>query len=51
MYEGVAKSGSPAPKPITSWPATLNALAFAVTASVGDSEIEAIRCEILAMIH
>ena len=36
---GVSKSGSPAPKPITSFPAALNSLAFCVTAIVGDGFI------------
>ena len=40
---GVGKSGSPAPKPITSRPAALSALALASTASVADSLIEPIR--------
>ena len=37
MCAGVGKSGSPAPKPITFSPAAFSALAFAVTARVGDS--------------
>ncbi len=36
---GVSKSGSPAPRPITSFPAALNSLAFWVTAIVGDGLI------------
>jgi hypothetical protein len=36
---GVSKSGSPAPNPITSFPAALNSLAFCVTAIVGDGFI------------
>ena len=36
---GVSKSGSPAPNPITSFPAALNSLAFWVTAIVGDGLI------------
>jgi len=36
---GVSKSGSPAPKPITSFPAALISLAFEVTAIVGDGFI------------
>jgi hypothetical protein len=35
----VSKSGSPAPKPITSLPAARNSLAFEVTAIVGDGFI------------
>src|SRR4051812_24244825 len=42
---GVGKSGSPAPKPITSRPAALSALALASTARVADSLIEPIRDE------
>ena len=37
MLSGVSKSGSPAPKPITSLPSAFIALAFAVMASVTDS--------------
>ena len=33
---GVLKSGSPAPKPMTSWPAAFSSFAFAVIASVVD---------------
>ena len=40
---GVAKSGSPAPKPMTSAPAAFSALALASTASVADSAMEPIR--------
>ena len=36
---GVSKSGSPAPNPITSFPAALSSLAFCVTAIVGDGFI------------
>ena len=39
INDGVSKSGSPAPKPITSFPAALNSLAFCVTAIVGDGFI------------
>ena len=39
IFSGVSKSGSPAPKPITSLPAALNSLAFWVTAIVGDGLI------------
>ena len=39
ILSGVSKSGSPAPKPITSLPAALNSLAFEVTAIVGDGFI------------
>src|SRR3954469_22249628 len=45
MWAGVGKSGSPAPKPMTSRPAAFIALAFASTASVADSAIAAIRAE------
>src|SRR4051794_18740676 len=46
MYDGVGKSGSPAPKPMTGRPAALRALAFASTARVADSAMEPIRAEI-----
>ncbi len=36
MLSGVSKSGSPAPKPMMSLPSFCRALAFIVTASVGD---------------
>lgn len=36
MNWGVSKSGSPTPKPTTSLPAALRALALASTASVGE---------------
>ena len=39
ILSGVSKSGSPAPKPITSLPAARNSLAFVVTAIVGDGFI------------
>ena len=39
MLSGVSKSGSPAPKPITSFPAALSSLAFWVTAIVGEGLI------------
>ena len=39
MLSGVSKSGSPAPKPITSLPAARISLAFVVTAIVGDGFI------------
>ena len=39
ILSGVSKSGSPAPRPITSFPAALNSLAFWVTAIVGDGLI------------
>ncbi len=45
MWSGVAKSGSPAPKPMTSSPAACNALALASTASVADSAMAANRVE------
>lgn len=47
MWSGVAKSGSPAPKPMTSSPLACNALAFASTANVADSAIAASRAETL----
>src|SRR6266700_3586388 len=43
MNAGVSKSGSPAPKPTTSTPAFLSALALALTASVIESETRLIR--------
>ena len=43
MNAGVSKSGSPAPKPTTSTPAFLSALALALTARVIDSETSFIR--------
>src|SRR5271163_2252917 len=46
MCVGVAKSGSPAPKPMTCSPAALSALALASTASVADGETAAARREI-----
>src|SRR5688572_32242845 len=46
MCSGVAKSGSPAPNPITFSPAAFRALAFASTARVADSAIRATRWEI-----
>jgi len=39
ILSGVSKSGSPAPKPITSFPAAFSSLAFCVTAIVGDGLI------------
>ena len=39
ILSGVSKSGSPAPNPITSFPAALISLAFEVTAIVGDGFI------------
>ena len=45
MCSGVGKSGSPAPKPMTSSPAAFSALALASTASVADSVIAAMRAE------
>ena len=39
IFNGVSKSGSPAPRPITSFPAALNSLAYWVTAIVGDGLI------------
>ena len=43
MCSGVGKSGSPAPKPMTSSPAACSALALASTASVADSAMAARR--------
>src|SRR5882757_8192460 len=43
MKAGVSKSGSPAPKPTTSTPAFLRALALALTARVMDSDTSFIR--------
>src|SRR5262249_52343321 len=48
MWSGVGKSGSPAPKPMTSTPPAFSALALASTASVADSAIAAIRAEMRA---
>src|SRR4051812_15634951 len=45
MADGVGKSGSPAPKPMTGRPAALRAFAFASTASVADSAIPPTRAE------
>src|ERR1700732_281352 len=39
MFSGVSKSGSPAPRPITSRPAALSARALSVTAMVGEGLI------------
>ena len=39
ILSGVSKSGSPAPKAITSFPAAFNSLAFWVTAIVGEGLI------------
>src|SRR5690242_5421173 len=47
MWAGVGKSGSPAPKPMTSSPAALRALARASIASVADSSIAATRREMV----
>src|SRR5271167_4701121 len=43
MWSGVSKSGSPAPKPITSRPTTLSSTALVVTAIVGEGLIRASR--------
>ena len=43
MCSGVGKSGSPAPKPITSTPAAFSALALASTARVADGAMAPIR--------
>src|SRR5262249_10975261 len=48
MCSGVGKSGSPAPKPMTSTPPAFSAFALASTASVADSAIAAIRAEMRA---
>src|SRR5579875_1170367 len=45
MCSGVGKSGSPAPKPITSSPAAFSAFALASMARVADSATAAIRAE------
>src|SRR4051794_29846858 len=45
MWGGVGKSGSPAPKPMTSWPAATRDLALASTARVADSSMAAIRLD------
>src|SRR3954451_1067591 len=45
MWAGVGKSGSPAPKPMTSWPAATRDLALASTARVADSSMAAIRLD------
>ena len=39
ILSGVSKSGSPAPRPITSYPAAFSSLAFWVTAIVGEGLI------------
>src|SRR5690606_22757992 len=49
MWSGVGKSGSPAPKLITSSPAALSAAARAVMAIVADSERAASRCDTRVM--
>ena len=36
IFSGVSKSGSPAPRPITSWPAAFNSAALVDTIIVGD---------------
>src|SRR2546427_1750828 len=46
MCCGVSKSGSPAPKPTTSWPSAFICLALASMAKVSDGESEAARGEI-----
>src|SRR5436853_6116537 len=46
MCCGVSKSGSPAPKPTTSWPSAFICLALASMATVSDGESEAARGEI-----
>jgi phosphoserine aminotransferase len=46
MYWGVGKSGSPAPKPMTCWPAAWSALALASTARVAEGATAATRREI-----
>ncbi len=47
---GVGKSGSPAPKPMTSSPSAFNALYFASTARVADSAMASTRREIRLML-
>src|SRR3954465_13330309 len=49
MCSGGGKSGSPAPKPITSRPSALRALAVASTASVADGAMLAMRAEMRDM--
>src|SRR5580704_17475600 len=48
MWAGVGKSGSPAPKPMTSSPWAWSALALASTARVADGDTALMRAEILA---
>ncbi len=50
ILSGVSKSGSPAPRPITSLPAAFNSLAFWVTAIVGDGLIF-LNCLILCSLN
>ena len=45
MCSGVAKSGSPAPKPMTSLPAAFSAFAVASTARVAEGAMPAMRAE------
>ena len=45
ICSGVAKSGSPAPKPITGSPAAFKAFAFLSTAIVADSAIAPMRLD------
>ena len=47
---GVGKSGSPAPKPMTSAPAAWSAFALASTASVADGATAATRAEMRARV-
>ena len=49
MFCGVSKSGSPAPKPITSRPAALSARALSVTAMVADGWMRLRYCASMAM--
>src|SRR5580704_8570329 len=50
MWAGVAKSGSPAPNPITCSPAAWSALALASTARVADGATAAARRETRAKV-
>ena len=50
MLSGVSKSGSPAPRPMTSRPAAFSSRALLVTAMVGDGLMRSRRSETKAMI-
>jgi hypothetical protein len=49
MFSGVSKSGSPAPKPMTSRPAALSARALSVTAMVAEGLMRLSDCASSAM--